>query len=396
MKDREWIVGTDPDELYLLRLGRFKSFELSKRLLKEKEEKKGLALENELLNRKAQGLSSAIDSALNYFSVKSNSLNTKILMRYYSLLQFTIAEEVASLNNDSDLNKIQNNTSYGHGLAVYQSEGIDDNFFNKFNCYILSNGHFSKYLKHLNYTNISNISINKRVSSEKEAINEASKLISISRLFRTIPELHNMVEEIIDEPPLSLNIIYDSIPNYEIEEERREEYSKEIGTFAFKAPPLTSEEKISFLKILPNSRKLNIEFLNSLNLPFTNYKLRYDSYSGEEYISCQIEHSTKSHWWSDLNLYKSNYCASSIIPPIIGEIADPILINFMLLYSLSIIVRYLPALWYKITLGDLNHIGGLIEYYISVLDHVLPPLILKRITERDIHISMPGSLDAPI
>ena len=68
----------------------------------------------------------------------------------------------------------------------------------------------------------------------------------------------------------------------------------------------------------------------------------------------------------------------------------------MILYSLSIIVRYLPDIWYEISSGERDHIGSLIEFYLSIVDKVIPLEMLKRITEREIKISMPGSLSSPV
>jgi hypothetical protein len=78
------------------------------------------------------------------------------------------------------------------------------------------------------------------------------------------------------------------------------------------------------------------------------------------------------------------------------SIQDPIIINYILMYTLSIIVRYLPNVWYEITSGKYDNIGSLIEYYISIFDHVILLQMLERITNKDIHISMPGGLDAPV
>lgn len=94
--------------------------------------------------------------------------------------------------------------------------------------------------------------------------------------------------------------------------------------------------------------------------------------------------------------YKSDYCPTSYIIPLFDKIQDPIIINYVLMYTLSIIVRYLPNIWYEITSGKYDNIGSLIEYYISIFDHVIPLQMLERITDKEIFISMPGGLDAPV
>lgn len=391
----EWLVGTDHDEMLLLRLSRFRSTEICNKLLTEKNETSEKKISPELINKKSIGLSSAIDSALNFYTVESKSLNTKLLLRYYALLQFTIAEEVASLNNESDLELIQKSTEFGHGLATYNKYVKGNNFTQNYYCYLLQSGHFYKYLEHLKVSNIKDFSFSSRIKKNSESISN-NNLISLSELFRRIPELHTVIEEYIGEPPLTLNIGYNSTKNNGIREERRDKYTKETGSFAFEAPPVTDDEVITHISIIPSSINTNIDLLNKLCTPFSNFEIMEDKYDKHEFITCEFKHKNEGFWYHHLQTYKSSYCATTYIIPIFDQFNDPILINFMLLYSLSIIVRYLPDVWYKITLGELNHIGSLIEYYISIIDHVIPKMMLERITEKELYISMPGGFDSPV
>lgn len=111
----EWFVGTNADELIRLRFLRLKSVEISRKLIIEKCEKANVNLNENIIHEKAKGLSSTIESALNYWNINENSLNARILSRYYALLQLTIAEEVASIKNNSNLKEAQKHTEQGHG-----------------------------------------------------------------------------------------------------------------------------------------------------------------------------------------------------------------------------------------------------------------------------------------
>jgi len=68
----------------------------------------------------------------------------------------------------------------------------------------------------------------------------------------------------------------------------------------------------------------------------------------------------------------------------------------MVLYALSIVVRYLPSLWHNIENGDLNHIRALIEHYLAIVDGVLPRMSVERITGVHLRIDQPGSMGAPV
>ena len=94
--------------------------------------------------------------------------------------------------------------------------------------------------------------------------------------------------------------------------------------------------------------------------------------------------------------YKSGYCGTSWIVPLWGTIQDPFIIHFVVLYALSIVVRYLPSLWHEIEYGDLDHIRALIEHYIVIVDGVLPQMAVERITGKRLQVVHPGSMQAPV
>ena len=118
MRGKERIVADAPDELIWIRLARLRSSKLCESLLREKIAQQGASakeLSEEVLQKKAIGVSSAIDSGIGYWKAESDALNSWILSRYYALLQMTIAEQVASITNDDDLASIQRHTVFGHG-----------------------------------------------------------------------------------------------------------------------------------------------------------------------------------------------------------------------------------------------------------------------------------------
>lgn len=193
---------------------------------------------------------------------------------------------------------------------------------------------------------------------------------------------------------MSFHIGYSQI-NHLHELDAAKEHIKNTGQFALTASQ-SSSEKISYLNIYSESESINPEYLESIGLPITDFEVKIDSISNERHIVGKFIHSSEKYWHQAINLYHSSYAPSSYVVPLWGVKSDNIVLNFTLLYTLSIIVRYLPDLWYRVNTGDLNHIGSLIEYYISIVDHVLPLEMLERITEANISIHQPGSLFGPI
>ena len=388
----EWLVGTDVDELIRLRFSRLKSIELSRKLIKDKCENKNIHLDNKIIDEKAKGLSSTIESALNYWDISEKSLNAKILSRYYAFLQLTIAEQVASVRNNNDLKEAQKHTEQGHGLSTLNMHSEND-FINNFYCYFRQDGHFYYYMKQSGY-NDGNIFIKNKIKTTENT--KDYYIVTLADIFRRIPELQKIIEECIGMCPLVLNFGLDSFGEHERKEKRREEYSKRTGNFEFEAPQEDNEIILTNVSIYPTSKNMTIEYIEKLNSPFKNFSVRYDKFSNTEHIVCDFYHKNEGLWWNSIKHYKSDYCPTSYIVPLFDTIQDPIIINYILMYSLSIIVRYLPDIWYEIKLGKYNNIGSLIDFYISIFDHIIPIQMLERITEKAIHISTPGSLDAPI
>ncbi|MBD3339791.1 MAG: hypothetical protein GF353_11820 [Candidatus Lokiarchaeota archaeon] len=390
-KEIERFVTTDPDELLKIRFSRFRSPEIAKKLLLDKCNQKDISVNQDLINEKAKGLSSIIDSALSYFQIKEQSLNARILSRYYALLQFTIAEEVASIENTVDLKVAQKYTEKGHGLNTL-NQYIDSNFLDNFFCYFRNLGHFYHYLQQAGYSKDENLFIAERLKQNENISNE--HLLSLSDLFRRIPELQNIIEEYTDKCPLVLHFGRDSTEVNEKYNERRELSPNITNTSPTTVTPQNNEKVKTFIAIYPSSERMTIEYLRELKTPFSNFKIKNDTISDSEYVTCEFHHSNEGSWWNSIKYYKSSFCPTSYIIPIFDKINDPIVINFALMYSLSILVRYLPNIWCEITVGKLSKIGNLIDYYLSVFDHVIPKQMYERITGKSIHISMPGGWDA--
>src|SRR5258708_11466008 len=90
-EDVERLVSENVSETVWLRLRRLTSAQLCEQLLTARKS----PASSELIRTKSVGISSAIRSALGYWDTKEGGLNSKILSRYYALLQITIAEQIA-------------------------------------------------------------------------------------------------------------------------------------------------------------------------------------------------------------------------------------------------------------------------------------------------------------
>ena len=376
-------VAEDTNEATRLRLRSLTSFRMCERIIG----KRGPDLEPSIVAAKAAQTAWAVKNALGYWESGTTSLNARVLSRYYALLQVSIAEQVASPNSHTDLQEIQKHTeSGGHGLfTIAEQSGT---FPNNYYVGCLSKGHFFEYAKHRGI-NLSPVAFGGRPREFPTKPDQVARLVSLDKIVARIPELQSMVDEYLGVPPLSFHVVHDSYRN--------------MGT-GFRGPnPLTATpaeaivETSTYVCTYPPSEKVTLEYLRSLNLPFTDIELVDGSPpSDRPRFSGALSHPLGKYWWECIDLYKSGYSGTSYIVPLWEHIRDPMLLHFIILYALSIVVRYLPALWHEIEDGELDHLRALIEHYLVIVDNVLPRLAIESITGRKFIVVQPGSMQGPV
>jgi hypothetical protein len=388
-KDRaERIVAENVGQLVWLRLRRLTSSRLCRRMV----DARAPALPKDVAERKAEGVASAVRSALGYWESTPASLNAKILTRYYAMLQVTIAEQVASPEAHSDLTEIQRHTEFGHGLATLGREDLP--FPQSLQIAALKNGHFYKYCRYRNL-DIDSYTFGPR-PREWGGLgeNERAKLVSLADVFRRIPELQPLIEECLGLEPLSFHVGYAS-KNWGQESARTKAYIQKTGNFALTAPP-DGPTKITYAAIYPHGQHLTKAYLESLNLPFKNIQEEVDRLSGSRHFVGEVAHPSADIWWEHIRSYKSGYCGTSVVVPLWGVVDDPFVLHFLALYALSIVVRYLPSRWHEIEDGPLDDVRALIEHYLAIVDAVLPRIAVERITNARLRVVSPEGMNAPV
>jgi hypothetical protein len=135
----EAIVARDVEGALRLRLHRMTSATICRRMLAAKHPK----MPEEVIMKKAEGVASALRSALGYWGSGHSALNAKLLSQYYFILQLSIAEEVANASPDATLESIQKHTEQGHGLGTVRP--TDGAFPGEYYVAALKSGHFGAY-----------------------------------------------------------------------------------------------------------------------------------------------------------------------------------------------------------------------------------------------------------
>ena len=92
-----------------------------------------------------------------------------------------------------------------------------------------------------------------------------------------------------------------------------------------------------------------------------------------------------------LRVHHSPFKRDALILPIFGVVDEYRAICVVLLYALSIVVRYRPGIWRRVQEGDLDHMRVLIEALLAVVERVLPEQFLETVTGQRIFAKQPGS-----
>ncbi len=289
-------------------------------------------LSSEVVARKGQEVASSVRSALGYWQSQAASLNAKVLTRYYALLQISIAEQVASPASTADLGEIQSHTESGHGLWTITNP--NEEFPAGYMVACRNRGHFYEYCR-FKGIDITPFASKARPDTWDELTNDAKgRLVSLTDLFRRIPELQLSIQETFDTQPLSFRVGYAQKNRIELFERQREHMLK-TGQPAFN-PPIPGTDVVTYVGIYPDDQKLTPEYLNSFGLPIKNIRPANDKISKWPYFIGDLKHPKEKFWWQCLDTYKSGYCGTSIIVPLWNQITDPFLIHFTTLFALSI------------------------------------------------------------
>jgi hypothetical protein len=104
-----------------------------------------------------------------------------------------------------------------------------------------------------------------------------------------------------------------------------------------------------------------------------------------------VDHKGQEYWYEALRIHRSPFSEGALILPIFGTVTEFRAICLVLLYALSIVVRYRPSIWRRVQEGDLDHLRVLVEAFLAVAERVLPEEFLGAITGRPVFAKQPGA-----
>ena len=360
------IQSEEPITQIWSRIRQFKTKGLAEKLIIQRYEKEEIPLNMECIKAKAIGLAFCIKNGCDYFeNAKNQKSNQRIISLYYGAIAFASAEMLASPSGPESLQEVENMTKFGHGLHTQDS--IDDNAFEGFVVGILSNGFFKNWIAVLGH----DVSTLPKSKPKKPTDIDLSSpyLITLIELFSHIPELEDLLGMVSNTPTNWLNIHYDMAINN----------------------GFRKTKDATYIHITDRSGSKTIEDLEKLDLPLEQIEYIASDSPGLHFKAL-IRHSENQSWGGVVKQHRSPFTATSYIMPIFGSVNEYRCITVVILYALSILVRYRPSIWLEVVSGKHENYLALTEEFLSVYERLAPQQFLEALLDKSLNVVQPGSL----
>lgn len=363
------LLSEEPIEAIWLRIRQLQSVTLARKLIKKRAVSNGVDLEESVIQSKAEGVAYALRNASDYFQAKEGrNVSQRVLNLYYGSLAFAFAEMLAAPRGPKALSEIEDSTKQGHGL--YTVDGLD-NGLEKIVVGVFS-GFFPAWAASMG-SPIGAIPQKKPRRYEDLRSCPETSWLSVETLFASIPEVSDLFSDIFEGKPNWVTPVPDQMAN------------AGMSLFGERRPATRS-----YVQLVDGTGRLTKEDIASFPGPISEIG-EVASEGHGRHFRVAIDHPGKQFWWEALHIHQSPFERDVLIRPIFGVIDEYRAICVVLLYALSIIVRYRPSVWRRVQEGDLDHMRVLIEAFLAVVERVLPEQFLEKVTAQRVFAKQPGS-----
>jgi hypothetical protein len=364
------LLSEDPIQAIWFRLRQLQSVNLAKKLIVERAQRESVSLTDDAVRSKAEGVAYALRNASDYFQAREvRNVSQRVFNLYYGSLAFAFAEMLASPVGPKTLAEIEDSTKQGHGL--YTIDGLS-NGLEHLVVGVISRGFFPVWMKFMGLAT-DQIPEKKANDYDKIKVLPSTSWLTVERLFACIPEVSDLFSDIFESAPGWVMPIYDQSAN------------AGPSIFAKKEPATRT-----YVQLADESARLTKEDIAAFPGPISEI-IEVASDNSGRHFRVAIDHPDKNTWWDALQVHHSPFKRDALIMPIFGVVDEYRAICVVLLYALSIVVRYRPGIWRRVQEGDLDHMRVLIETFLAVVERVLPQQFLETITGQRIFVKQPGS-----
>lgn len=356
------------------RLRSLESVTLARRMLLRRAEAAASSFPDLELESRSSGVAYTVRTANDYFgSLGSVSLSQRILNMYYGTLALASAEMLARPGSSKkDMAAIEEATKNAHGLITLEGS---TNGFDDLVVVPRQSGFFASWLKVLGLPRRGFLS--EKPPKELGGLERDTPRASLAEIFGRFPELSELYEEVFpDVPPRWMNPRYDENAN------PRRVVLRRGGV---QTPP-----RATYIRLSAPHGRLDPSLPERLDCGLEQLGL-VPGAPGE--VRALVPHPQHRYWHQALPLHGSPESPdSALIEPLFGSVREFRLLAFVLLYALSILVRYRPSVWRRVQEGDLDHFRTITEVFLDVAQRVLPQRFLQTITGRGVRTRLPGGL----
>lgn len=382
------ILSENPLEQIWTQLSLWESANLARKVILTRADRHGIAIDQDLLERKALALSYCIRTARENIRNPFSGLTVGNICNYYGCMWLAAATLAADPSNDVDLARLEEFTKRGHGLG---NIAADDGTFpdNEF-LYVRESGFFREFLKAsgLDRSTLSGISLaGGRLPPVADMdVDQRRKLLPLDGLLARIPELASTYEYVTDRSSLTFGLHHSS-------RNMGENMDGARAGDHFNTPMPQRTRDYTWLSV-SGSGPISEAHIRENGPPLR--EIKWSEYAGQWGWQGQLSHPSATLWYDHITLHKSAMTGTCWIKPLFDGVNDVFALHLMLLYGLSILARYRPAVWREVIEGDLDQYQSLIAGYYNVFQRVVPELALKRISDRPVAVTQPGSFFAPL
>jgi len=364
-----YLRAENPLESVWARLNQFASLQLAEKLVKRRAMDESVVLQPTAVHAKAEGVAYAIQNAADYFrSAPFESLNKRILSLYYGVLALAFAELLASPHGSADLDQVEGMTKHGHGLYTVSSDPGD---FGELHVGLLATGFFPQWISFLGHD------ISQFPKAKARAVSDLDKrppetFTTVCKLLAALPELGDLFLEVFDSPPSWL------VPTWDKDANPR--------------PSVDQLVESTYIQLHDPSGRISQDQILHSSWPITEITPLANKKDGQAF-RVRVDHAGLRFWHEALPIHRSPFNAgATLILPVLGAISEYRALATIILYTLSIMVRYMPSAWRRVEGGDWDQHLALVKTALGVFERLLPEEFLESIIGERIHTSQPGSL----
>ncbi len=367
------ITAENPLDGVWARINQFASFTISRKLILRRSEIAGIQLSPQILASKAEGVAYSVQNASDYLrSASSERLNKRILSLYYGTLALSFAEMLAAPWGPSDLDEVEGFTKFGHGLYTVPGEGDLGTIY----IGTLASGLFPRWMSFLGHD------VTHFPKSKAKSVGDIEKLpansfTTLRDLFSSLPELGDLFLKVFDVAPSWVMPIYDSNANPSPSRIRVKEHPG-VGS--------------TYVHLVDTSGRVSLGQVKGAPWPLAEVDIA-ERVSGKAIYRARVDHPGFEYWHQALPIHHSPFIQNgALILPSFGVVSEYRALSLVLLYALSIVVRYMPSAWRRVVGGDWDQYLTIVETTVSVLERLLPEEFLESISGERVQTRQPGSL----